>query len=151
MFAASQRLASRDLSDDECHPGGFEDRRGIIRPSAWPSVAAGALRCSPHVAMSPSSTFRDQRLGPRISRQQCRSTWSRRLNRSNSIGFGNVSCWPTGGVSASATDVSFQGQNGLPVGRAQGRPLTRMYGPAARCKWFRRAGGERSCINVSGL
>ena len=26
-----------------------------------------------------------------------------------------------------------------------------MYGPAARCKWFRRAGGERSCINVSGL
>src|SRR5882724_889329 len=29
--------------------------------------------------------------------------------------------------------------------------LTRMYGPAVRCKWFRRAGGERSCINVSGL
>ena len=26
-----------------------------------------------------------------------------------------------------------------------------MYGPAVRCKWFRRAGGERSCINVSGL
>jgi hypothetical protein len=31
------------------------------------------------------------------------------------------------------------------------RALTRMYGPAVRCKWFRRAGGERSCINVSGL
>ena len=29
--------------------------------------------------------------------------------------------------------------------------LTRMYGPAVRCKWFRRAGGERSRINVSGL
>jgi hypothetical protein len=29
--------------------------------------------------------------------------------------------------------------------------LTHMYGPAVRCKWFRRAGGERSCINVSGL
>src|SRR5713226_3747831 len=27
--------------------------------------------------------------------------------------------------------------------------LTHMYGPAVRCKWFRRAGGERSCINVS--
>src|SRR5260370_9037973 len=26
-----------------------------------------------------------------------------------------------------------------------------MYGPAVRCKWFRRVGGERSCINVSGL
>src|SRR5467141_432953 len=26
-----------------------------------------------------------------------------------------------------------------------------MYGPAVRCKWFRRAGGERSCINVYGL
>src|SRR6202040_1784278 len=26
-----------------------------------------------------------------------------------------------------------------------------MYGPAVRCKWFRRAGGERSRINVSGL
>jgi hypothetical protein len=26
-----------------------------------------------------------------------------------------------------------------------------MYGPAVRCKWFRRADGERSCINVSGL
>jgi hypothetical protein len=26
-----------------------------------------------------------------------------------------------------------------------------MYGPAARCKKIRRAGGERSCINVSGL
>jgi hypothetical protein len=31
------------------------------------------------------------------------------------------------------------------------RTLTQMYGPAVRCKWFRRAGGERSCINVSGL
>jgi hypothetical protein len=31
------------------------------------------------------------------------------------------------------------------------RFLTLMYGPAVRCKWFRRAGGERSCINVSGL
>jgi hypothetical protein len=29
--------------------------------------------------------------------------------------------------------------------------LTQMYGPAVRCKWFRRAGGERSRINVSGL
>jgi hypothetical protein len=29
--------------------------------------------------------------------------------------------------------------------------VTQMYGPAVRCKWFRRAGGERSCINVSGL
>ena len=26
-----------------------------------------------------------------------------------------------------------------------------MYGPAVRCKSFRRASGERSCINVSGL
>src|ERR1700750_3312634 len=26
-----------------------------------------------------------------------------------------------------------------------------MYGPAVRCKWIYRAGGERSCINVSGL
>jgi hypothetical protein len=26
-----------------------------------------------------------------------------------------------------------------------------MYGPTVRCKWFRRTGGERSCINVSGL
>src|ERR1700730_4898740 len=26
-----------------------------------------------------------------------------------------------------------------------------MYGPAVRCKWIRRAGGERSSINVSGL
>ena len=26
-----------------------------------------------------------------------------------------------------------------------------MYGPAVRCKWFRRAGGKRSRINVSGL
>jgi len=26
-----------------------------------------------------------------------------------------------------------------------------MYGPAVRRKRFRRAGGERSCINVSGL
>jgi hypothetical protein len=34
---------------------------------------------------------------------------------------------------------------------AEGPFLTRMYGPAVRCKWFRRAGGERSCINVSGL
>jgi hypothetical protein len=31
------------------------------------------------------------------------------------------------------------------------RLLSRMYGPAVRCKWIRRAGGERSCINVSGL
>jgi hypothetical protein len=31
---------------------------------------------------------------------------------------------------------------------AQGDP---MYGPAARCKSLRRVGGERSCINVSGL
>src|SRR4029077_5811375 len=29
--------------------------------------------------------------------------------------------------------------------------LTRMYGPAVRRKRFRRVGGERSCINVSGL
>ena len=29
--------------------------------------------------------------------------------------------------------------------------MTQLYGPAVRCKWFRRAGGERSCINVSGL
>ena len=26
-----------------------------------------------------------------------------------------------------------------------------MYGPAVRCKKIRRAGGKRSCINVSGL
>ena len=26
-----------------------------------------------------------------------------------------------------------------------------LYGPAVRCKWVRRAGGKRSCINVSGL
>jgi hypothetical protein len=38
-------------------------------------------------------------------------------------------------------------------GGRRGEPtlLTHMYGPAVRCKWFRRAGGERSCINVSGL
>jgi len=29
--------------------------------------------------------------------------------------------------------------------------LTRMYGPAVRCKSVRRDSGERSCINVSGL
>jgi len=29
--------------------------------------------------------------------------------------------------------------------------LTQMYGPAVRFKWIRRDGGERSCINVSGL
>ena len=34
---------------------------------------------------------------------------------------------------------------------AKSTRMTRMYGPAVRCKWFRRAGGERSCINVSGL
>jgi len=30
-------------------------------------------------------------------------------------------------------------------------PCGTMYGPAVRRKWIRRAGGERSCINVSGL
>jgi hypothetical protein len=29
--------------------------------------------------------------------------------------------------------------------------LTRLYGPAARCKRFRQPGQLRSCINVSGL
>jgi len=29
--------------------------------------------------------------------------------------------------------------------------MTRMYGPAVRCKSVRRDSGERSCINVSGL
>ena len=29
--------------------------------------------------------------------------------------------------------------------------MTRMYGPAVRCKSLRRDSGERSCINVSGL
>ena len=29
--------------------------------------------------------------------------------------------------------------------------MTHMYDPAVRCKRFRRAGVQRSCINVSGL
>jgi uncharacterized protein YodC (DUF2158 family) len=45
------------------------------------------------------------------------------------------------------------GQSGLrlKVGGKQRVAFDPMYGPAVRCKWFRRAGGERSCINVSGL
>jgi hypothetical protein len=39
---------------------------------------------------------------------------------------------------------------GAPAANAQAGPDP-MYGPAVRCKKIRRIGGERSCINVSGL
>ena len=48
-------------------------------------------------------------------------------------------------------DVGFQGESGSRSDIAKLSRLTLMYGPAVRCKWFRRSGGERSCINVSGL
>ena len=53
-----------------------------------------------------------------------------------------------------ATDDVFRfrwGKNGPSSDTPPGLSLTPMYDPAVRCKWFRRAGGERSCINVSGL
>ena len=48
-------------------------------------------------------------------------------------------------------DVRSRGQSGSAVQVGPLPSLTPMYGPAVRCKWFRRAGGERSRINVSGL
>jgi hypothetical protein len=52
---------------------------------------------------------------------------------------------------------AYQAWRFVRLGRLSWRPLSlvsllaRMYGPAVRRKWIRRAGGERSCINVSGL
>ena len=47
--------------------------------------------------------------------------------------------------------VRCWGQSGKHVLAASISEIDPMYGPAVRCKWFRRAGGERSRINVSGL
>jgi hypothetical protein len=47
-------------------------------------------------------------------------------------------------VTAGVTSDNIRSQCTFPL-------MTLMYGPAARCKSLRRVGGERSCINVSGL
>jgi hypothetical protein len=58
---------------------------------------------------------------------------------------------PISEVTARRIEVRSVGRSGLDLLTLSSSHFDPMYGPAVRCKWFRRAGGERSCINVSGL
>src|SRR5882672_2272069 len=91
---------------------------------------------------------------PTRSDRQCRLS-SRRLRRAF-IRFSSVSTTRTdtddSGLKirgAACANGRFAPPRAAVPG--EGRVFDPMYGPAVRCKWFRRAGGERSCINVSGL
>jgi hypothetical protein len=90
-----------------------------------------------------------------VNRIKRPNTWLHRPMLQNreesSCQTGAVHTWHFSDVPGRPDDVRSRGKTGSGLPTAKMTRLTPMYGPAVRCKWFRRAGGERSCINVSGL
>jgi len=62
-----------------------------------------------------------------------------------------MSLWHNAEVIAASLDFRLWGNSGPGAESAAGPTLTRLYGPAVRCKRFRQLWLMRSCINVSGF